>query len=78
MAAILQTTHSFQMHFRERKILYFDSNFTEVFFPTGLINNKPALVQMMAWRRTGLEPNNDDPIHRRIYAVLKGDYLGIT
>ena len=26
------------------------------FVPTGPINNRPALVQVMAWRRTGNKP----------------------
>ena len=33
----------------------------------GLIDNKAALVQVMAWRRT-----NDDPVHWHIYAALGG------
>ena len=34
------------MYFPEWKVFYFDSNFIEV-------ENKPALVQIMAWRRIG-------------------------
>ena len=43
------------MHFREWQLLYFYSNFTEV-FPTAPIDNKQALVQVMAWRRTDNMP----------------------
>ena len=32
------------------------------------IDNTAALVQVMAWRRTGWI--NDDPVHWRIYAAL--------
>ena len=46
----------FQMHFYEWKLLYFDLNFTEV-LPEGPIDNKPALVQVMAWHRTGSKPS---------------------
>ena len=45
----------FQMHFHEWKLLYFDSNFTEV-VPKDPIINKSALVQVMAWRRSGDKP----------------------
>ena len=38
------------------KFFNFDSNFTEVFFPEGPIDNKAALVQVMAWRWTGDKP----------------------
>ena len=44
-----------QIHFREWKILYFDSNFTEI-CSYGLIDNTSALVQLMVWRRTGARP----------------------
>ena len=40
--------------------------------PRSPIDNKPALVQVMAWRRTGA---NDDPIHWRIYAALGKDEM---
>ena len=45
----------FQMYFLEWKFLYFNSNFTK-FVPKGAIDNKPALVQVMAWRQTGDKP----------------------
>ena len=40
------------MHFFKWKCLNFDKDFTEV-GPKGPINNIPALVHMMAWRRPG-------------------------
>ena len=46
--------------------------------PKGSIDNKPALVQVMAWRRIGDKPiiwTNADPIHCRIYAAPGGDEL---
>ena len=42
----------FQTHFLEWKCMNFDKN-VSYFFPEGPINNIPALVQIMAWRRTG-------------------------
>ena len=38
------------------------------------IDNTPALVQVMAWHRTGAW-TNDDQFRRHIYAVLGGDEL---
>ena len=50
MAAV--SRRHFQMHFLEWKCINFDWNFTE-----GVpINNIPALVQIMAWRRLGDKP----------------------
>ena len=40
------------------------------FVPRSPVHNKQVLVQVMAWRRTGV-----DPIHWRIYAALEGDEL---
>ena len=46
------------------------------FVPRSPINNKAALVQVMAWRRTGdITWTNDDPVHWRIYAAVGGDEL---
>ena len=42
----------FQTHFHEWKVLNFDSGFTEV-SSHGLIQNKSALFEVMAWRQTG-------------------------
>ena len=43
------------------------------------IDNKIALVQVMAWRRTADKPlitwTNADPVHRRIYAALGEDEI---
>ena len=42
----------------------------------GAIDNKLALVQEMAWRRTGDKPitrTNADPVFRRMYAALGSD-----
>ena len=50
MAATSQTT--FPNAFSWMHLLYFDSNFTG-YVSKGPIDNKPALVQVMAWRRTG-------------------------
>ena len=43
------------MHFLEWKFSYFDSNITD-FCSLGQIRNTPALVHVMAWRRTGDKP----------------------
>ena len=40
----------------------------------GLIDNKSALVQVMAWRQA-ITWTNDDPVQWRIYAALGGDEL---
>ena len=37
------------------------------FVPKGPINNIPALVQIMAWRRTGDKPLSEPMMTRRIY-----------
>ena len=47
MAAIFQTT--FQMHFLEWKLI----DISLKFVPKGPVDNIPALVQIMAWRRPG-------------------------
>ena len=46
------------------------------YIPKSPIDNKPALVQVMAWRRTGdqaITRTNDDPVHWGIYATLGRD-----
>ena len=53
MAAI--SRRHFQMYFLEWKCMNFDYNFTEV-CSKGPINDIPALVQIMAWRRSGDKP----------------------
>ena len=52
MAAIAQTTSSNAFSW---KAMYFDSKLTEV-VSKGPINNKPELVQVMAWCRAGDMP----------------------
>ena len=48
------------------------------FVPNSPIDNKPALIQVMAWRQKSENPftwTNDDPVHWCIYAALGGDEL---
>ena len=48
------------------------------FVPKTPFDNKPALVQVMAWRQTGDKPlpeHNDDPVHWLIYTAPGGDEL---
>ena len=54
IAAISQTT--FSNAFSWMKICEFHFRFHWKFFPNLQINNIPALVQIMAWRRPGDEP----------------------
>ena len=54
----------FQKHFLEWKCINFDYVFTEV--PMGPINNNPALVPIMAWRRPG-----DKPLSEPMMATLQ-------
>ena len=67
----------FQTHFLEWK---FD-NFAYIslkFFPKGPINNIPALVQIMAWRRVCDKPLSEPmltQIQWRIYALVWFKYL---
>ena len=53
------------------KILYFDSIFHEI-IPDGPIDNKFALVQVMAGRHTGDEPLAE-PILTKMPEVLQHD-----
>ena len=46
----------FQLHFPEWKCLNCEKTFSLKFVPKGQINNIPALVQIMAWRRPGDKP----------------------
>ena len=59
----------FQSHFLEWKVSYFDWYFTDVIFQ-GPIDNKPALVQVMAWRRTG-----DKPLFEPMVASFTNTYM---
>ena len=45
----------FERNFMNENFFYFDSNFTEIFL-NGPVNNILALVQIMAWRRSGDKP----------------------
>ena len=50
------------------------------YVPRSPIDNKPALIQLMAWRRIGNKPLsepifNADPISWCIYVALGGDEL---
>ena len=60
---------NFQMHFIEWKVLYFDSNFTELCWQWVTIASgngwAPKRRQVIIW-------TNADPVHRRIYATLGG------
>ena len=68
------------MHFLEWKYINFDLDFTYVYSQGGLINNIPALIQIMAWCRPGDKPLSEpgakplsEPmisIYRRICASL--------
>ena len=53
MVDIFQTTLS--NVFSSAKVTYYDSNFNEV-CSKGPIDDNSALVQVMAWRRTGDNP----------------------
>ena len=65
----------FQMHFRKRKVLYFEWNFTEVYSSGS--NGQKARIGLdngsAPNRRQAIIWTNADPIHWRIYAVLGGD-----
>ena len=54
MAAILQTTLSNTFFFNENVLI--SAKISLKFVPTDPINNIPALVQIMAWRRPGDKP----------------------
>ena len=54
MAAISQTTFSNAFSMNEEFCIW--NRFSMKFVPKGLINTIPALVQIMAWRRSGDKP----------------------
>ena len=72
MATFLQTI--FSDAFSWMKSFVFFIKISLKFVPKGPIDNNPALVQIMAWRRIGIW-TNADPIHWRIHAALGGDEL---
>ena len=59
------------MHFLEWKSLYF-VKISRKFVPKGPIDNNPALVQMMTWRRIGDKPLSEPMLtwFTDIYAAL--------
>ena len=72
MNNISQTT--FSNVFSSMKMFEFRLKFHWSLFLMGLINNIPALVQIMAWRRPGDKPLSEPmlikSVYRRIYASL--------
>ena len=59
----IKQTEFLQMYFRERNGLWYDSNFTEVYY-LGLKWERLSLVQVMACRLFGAKQRkNDDPVH---------------
>ena len=64
----------FKKHFHERKMLYFDR--ISLKCP---IDNKPALIQVITWRRPGDTPLAEPMLtHFAIYATLGGDELNLS
>ena len=61
----------FQMHFHERKVWLFFIQISLKFVPNNPLDNTLALVQVMAWRRTGDKPlktlSSTVSVHQRIY-----------
>ena len=62
-----------QMRFHEWKV-FITIHISLKFVPWGSIDNKSALVQVMAWHQT----TNIDPVCQHIYASLEGDELGVS
>ena len=60
----------FQMHFLEWIYLNLDKKMSLKFVPKGPINNIPALVQIVAWRRSGDKPLSEPMmVKSRIYVT---------
>ena len=72
MAAISQPTHS--NTFTWMKTFVFFIQISLKFVPNGPIDNKPALVQVMAWRWTGDKPLPEPVLTQftDIYVALEG------
>ena len=70
----LVCSRHFEVQFYEWKVLYFDLNLTE-YIPKGPIDNNSALVQVMAWRRTGDKPLSESILTQFTNAALGGDEL---
>ena len=68
MATISQTM--FSNAFSSMKMFKFLSKFSLKFIPKGPIDNKPALVQIMAWCRTG-----DKPLFEPMMAYVAKAYM---
>ena len=67
-------SRAISMHFQVWKLLYFDSNLRK-FVPESPVDNKPALVRVMAWRRLG-DKTLSEPMLTQfadIYAAPGGD-----
>ena len=67
----------FQVHFHEWKVLYFDSNFTDI-CSKGSNWQSPSIGLdngLAPNRRQAIIWTNANPIHWRIYAALGGDEL---
>ena len=69
MDAILQTTSSSAFFFNEN--VWIQIQISMKFVPKGPVNNIPALVQIMAWRRPGHKPLSEQmmiriPSHIRV------------
>ena len=47
------------------------------FVPKGPIDNKAAMVQVMAWHRKAITWTNADPIHWCIFAALGGRLVNL-
>ena len=79
MAAILQMTFSLFRCILVNEKFCILIQISLKFVPKGPIDNKSALVQVMAWRRPGniplSEPINANPVHWHIYAALGGDEI---
>ena len=65
------------MHFRERNVLYFDENFTDVCF-YGSNSNQPCIGLdngLVPNRRYAIIWTNAGSVYWRIYTALEGDEL---
>ena len=68
MAAIFQTTFSNAFFFYEN--VWISIKLSLKFVPKGPINNIPALVKIMAWRRQG-----DKPLSEPVVAYFADAYM---
>ena len=70
--AEIKWSPTLQTTFLEWKLLYSDYNFTESFC-YGPVDNNPALVQIMAWCRTG-----DEPLSEQMMASLGDAHMSLS